>query len=149
MAKSPIAAILLFSIATWAEMALAPMLAMGVGHVHPPVEITDSNAHPSGHHHVMPAGLPCCPKIGEKTEDPSLVEFAAGSLPCQEEHRCCFRQRPQSVPAPVSTGNGSTQELACAEADELNSVVAESHISLPAISALGSPPSVFGMTLRV
>src|SRR5271167_1364427 len=101
MLKKSIAAALLVAMMAWAEMALAPMLFMHTGHVHAALEMSEPMAaHPAAHHHVMPAGhrLPCCPGIG-KTENAALLEFAASSLPCQDDHRCCFQQGPQSMPA--------------------------------------------------
>ena len=148
MVKKSIAAALLVVMVAWAEMALAPMLAMRDGHVHAAHEIAE---HSAAHRHAMPAGHPCCPKIGKtQTEDAAPLEFAAGSLPCQDEHRCCFRQGPQSVPAPVSAGHRLSQETAPAETAELSPAHdAESHVCPATAIALGPSPGVLGMVLRV
>src|SRR5271167_4661451 len=108
MVKKSIAAALLMAMVVWVEMALAPMFFMHAGHVHQAGEIAE---HVVAHHHAMPAGHPCCPKTS-KTEAAAAIEFAAGSLPCQDEHRCCFQQGPQSVPATVSATHNLSREIA-------------------------------------
>ncbi|MFI5102638.1 MAG: hypothetical protein ACHP9V_04605 [Terriglobales bacterium] len=145
MVKKSIAAALLVFIVAWVEMAMAPMLAMVAGHVHPEREMAEHIAH----HHAMPAGHACCPSpTTSKTEDAVLLEFAAGSLPCQDEHRCCFRQGPQSLPAPVS-GQRLSQEIALIEIAELGSDEARSQVFPMAAVTLGPPPGLLGMVLRV
>jgi hypothetical protein len=144
MVKKFIAAALLVAMVAWAEMALAPMFVMQVWHVHPAREMPGHNA---AHDHAMPAGLPCCPGVG-KTEDAARLEFAASSLPCQDQHRCCFQQGPQSIPAPVSAR--VSQEISAAEMAELNPASdTQSHVSPAAAIAVGSPPSLSGMVFRV
>jgi hypothetical protein len=144
MLKKSIAAVLLMVMVAWAEMALAPMFLMHAGHVHPARDVSEQKA---AHHHVMPAGHPCCPGLG-KTEGAVPTEFAVSSLPCQDEHRCCFRQGPQSVPAPVSAR--LSREIAPAEIAELSPAHdAASHVSPATAVALGSPPGLLGMVLRV
>src|SRR5208282_519796 len=144
MVKRFIAAALLVAIMAWAKMAMAPMFVMHVWHAHPGREMAEQKA---THHHAMPAGHPCCPGIG-KTENADLLEFAAGSQPCQDEHRCCFRQGPLSVPAPVSAGRRLSSDIAPAEIAELSPARAESFVSLATAVAPGLPPSLFGMVLR-
>ena len=148
MCKKSIAAALLVVMVAWAEMALAPMLAMHALHVHPARQMAESVAgQMAAHHHVMPAGHPCCPGLG-KTENTAPLEFAAGSLPCQDEHRCCFQQGPQSMPAPASSR--LSREIAPAEIAALSpDHDAESHLSPATAVALGPPPGQFGMVLRV
>jgi hypothetical protein len=149
MVKKSIAAALLVVMVAWAEMALAPMLAMHAGHVHPAREMAE---HMAVHHHVMPAGLPCCPGFSKssKSEDTAALEFAASGLPCQDEHRCCFRQGPQNVPAPASAANRLSRDVAPAEIAELNPAPdAASHVSSATAVAPGPPPGVLGMVLRV
>jgi hypothetical protein len=143
MVKKSISAALLVVMVAWAEMALAPMLAMHIGHVYP---AHDMAANMAAHHHGMPAGHPCCPKIS-KTENANLFEFAASSLPCQDEHRCCFLQGPQNLP--VKAGQKLSQEIALAEIAELRSALAESHIFTAKTVAPGSPPGLLGMVVRV
>ncbi len=144
MLKKSIAAALLVAMVAWAEMALAPMFLMQAGHVHAAREMSERMA---AHHHVMPAGHPCCPGFG-KAENTDRIEFAASSLPCQDEHRCCFQQGPQSVPAPVSSR--LSREIAPAEIAELSPAHdAASHVSPATAVAPGPPPGQFGMVLRV
>src|ERR1019366_5235329 len=149
MLKKSIAAALLMVMVAWAEMALAPMFLMHAGHVHAAGEMSEHVAadHGAAHHHVMPAGHPCCPGLG-KTENTAPIEFAPGALPCQDEHRCCFQQGPQSVPAPVSSR--FAREIAPAEIAELSPAHdAESQVFPAAEVAPGPPPGQFGMVLRV
>lgn len=144
MLKKSIAAALLVAIVVWAEIALAPMFLMHAWHAHTAHDMTEPMA---AHHHAMPAGHPCCPRIGA-TENASLPEFVANSLPCQEQHRCCFRQGPQSVPAPVSAQ--PSQEIAPAETAELSPAPnANSHVPAATAAAFGPPPDLLGMILRV
>lgn len=146
MMKKSIAAALLMVITAWAEMALAPMLLMHGGSTHAASEMAmpvadHAHAMPAGHHH------PCCPAIG-KAESVAVVEFAAGSSPCDDEHRCCFRQAPQSVPAPVSSRVSS--ELAEAELAAAGpEPTVESYLAATELVAAGTLPDQFGMVLRV
>ena len=148
MCKKSIAATLLVVMVAWAEMALAPMLALHVPHVHPAREMAKSvSGQMAAHHHVMPAGHPCCPRL-DKTEDAAPLASAARSLPCQDEHRCCFQQGPQSVPAPA--GARLLPEIAPEEIAGLSpDHDAESDVSPATAVALGPPPGQFGMVLRV
>jgi hypothetical protein len=149
MGKKFIAAVLLLGVGTWIEMALAPMLLMSAEHLHSAAEVAE---HGAFHHHVMPTGHACCPKIGAtgRTEDSGLAEVASSSLPCQDEHRCCFRQGPQSVPAPVRAGQRLSQELALAEEPGfVPTPDSESHVfSVPEFGP-GPPPGLLGMVIRV
>jgi len=148
MCKKSIAATLLVVMVAWAEMALAPMLALHARHVHPAREMAKSvGGQMDAHHHVMPAGHPCCPRL-DKTENAAPLASAAGSLPCQDEHRCCFQQGPQSVPAPA--GARLSPEIAPEEIAGLSpDREAESDVSPATAVALGPPPGQFGMVLRV
>lgn len=145
MVKKSIAAALLVAMVAWAEMAMAPMILMHAGHAHPAVEMAE---HKAAHHHVMPAGHACCPGL-RNTENSVPLEFAARSMPCQEQHRCCFQQGPQSVPAPASAGQRFSQEIASAEIAQLSLTHTESHVSPAAAVALGPPPSLLGTVIRV
>lgn len=146
MLKKSIATALLVAIMAWAEMAMAPMILMHAGHAHPVREMAE---HKSAHHHIMPAGHLCCPGLG-KTGNAAPLEFAASSLPCQDPHRCCFRQGPLSVPAPVSAGDRLSRDVAPVETADLNPAHdAESHVSPATAVALGPPANLFGMVLRV
>ncbi len=145
MVKKSIAAALLVAMVAWAEMALAPMFLMHAGHVHPAREVAE---HMAAHHHVMPVGHLCCPGPG-KTGETAPVEFAAVSLPCQEQHRCCFLQGPQNPPAPVSSRYRLSQEIAAAEITQLSPAQAESHVTPATAVVPGPAPGLLGMVLRV
>ncbi len=146
MGKKFIAAVLL-AVGTWIEMALAPMLLMS-GHLHSAAEVAE---HGAFHHHVMPAGHACCPKIGAtgSTEDSGLAEVMSGGLPCADEHRCCFRQGPQSVPAPVSAGQRLSQEPALAQRNSHSTPDSESHVFSAPEFGPGPPSGLLGMVIRV
>src|ERR1017187_1247647 len=146
MLKKSISAALLVVMMAWAELALAPMLFMHGGPIHAAGEMAK---HVADHEHAMLASHhhPCCPAIG-KTENLAPIEFAADSSPCDDEHRCCFRQGPQSVPAPVTTR--VSRELAQVElvaAGPFHTV--RSYLSPNLLVAPGPPSDQRGMVLRV
>jgi hypothetical protein len=150
MVKKSIATALLLAMVAWAEMATAPMFIMHAWHMPPAREMAEHNAthNHAAHHSAMPASHPCCPKLG-KTENASLLEFAASSVPCQDQHRCCFLQGPQNVPAPVGAGRGLSQELAPAVIADLSPTPAAAHVSPATAVAVSPPPILLGMILRV
>ena len=130
--------------AAWAEMALAPMLLMHAGHVSAARQVFD---HTAAHHHAMPAGHSCCPGVG-KIQSPVALTLSAGSLPCNDEHRCCFQQGPQSVPARLNSR--PLREIVPTEVAEVNPVRdAESRLPLGSGVVPASPPLQLGMVLRV
>jgi|SRR5271166_5235229 len=145
MVKKSIAAALLVCMVAWAEMALAPMFFMHAWHLQPSSLVAE---HRAPHHGEMPAGHPCCPKIG-KTENALAIEFAANGLPCQDEHRCCFLQGSHNPPAPVSARHKSSRAIAASEFAEFRPAQPESRISAIAAVAPVPPPVVLGMVLRV
>jgi hypothetical protein len=145
MAKKSIAAALLMVMVAWAEMSLAPMFLMAAGHVPPSPGVA---GHKTAGHHVMPTGHPCCPRISN-TENAASLVFAVSSLPSQDEHRCCFLQGPNNVPAPVSVGKRLARGIALAEVAELVPLQAESHVSPMTAVAPGPPPGLLDMVLRV
>jgi hypothetical protein len=154
MGKKGIAAILLVVIAAWAEMAMAPMLAMHAGHMRPGHEMAaDMPAEHSAHHHSQPAqaatGRPCCPGV-HAAEPVEVMELVSGAPACDDPHSCCFRQGPQSVPAPARDVQRLARQMAPAAAVEINPerAAAKSAIHSTAL-ILHCPPDVFGMTLRV
>ena len=159
MAKKAIAAVLLLVIAAWAEMTMAPMLAMHAGHMLPGHEMAaDMPAGHSAHHHFahqnaenaqMAAGRPCCPAL-HKMEPAEVLEVVSGAPACDDPHSCCFRQGPQSMPAPARDVQRLAREMTPAAAVEINPerTAAKSAIHSTAL-ILHSPPDVFGMTLRV
>ena len=145
---------LLLVIAAWAEMIMAPMLAMHAGHMRPGHEIAaDMPMHHAGHHHAAPSQpksdpRPCCPSV-HKTEPTDLPELVSGGPACDDPHSCCFRQGPQSVPAPLRNLQPVNRDMAPALAAEpipvLGPVAALRDRSL----AFSLPPDIFGMTLRI
>jgi len=144
MVRKSIAAALLFSLMAWAEIMMAPMLAMQIGHSHQPAMAEAMVAH----HAAMPADHACCPRIS-RSEDPAPLELAATSQPCQDEHRCCFRQGPQDLPSPASTGHRFSREIVSLEVAEFRPDRDKSNFS-PAIGIdPGSPPGMFSTVLRV
>jgi hypothetical protein len=146
MVKKSIAAALLVAMVAWAEMALAPMLAMPA-HMLPAFDSVEHAVM-----HAMPAGHACCPKISttNNSEEQAPVEFASNRLPFQDEHRCCFRQGPQSVPAPVSAQQRLSQATASAEIAVIRLAGGSYSRVLSEVQfALGPPPSTMGMVLRV
>ncbi len=148
MLKKSIAAALLLAMMAWAEIALAPMLFMHGGHIHAAREMSE---HMAAHHHVMPAGhhhLPCCPGIAT-TNNAAPLEFTASNMPCQEDHRCCFRQGPQSVPAPVTEGRSISRDIVVAEIRDFSLAYEVSPVGLTMAVAPGPPPGEFEMVLRV
>ena len=146
---------LLLVIAAWAEMTAAPMLAMHAGHMRPGHEMAaDMPMHHAAHRHAAPSpakseGRPCCPSV-RKTEPADLPQLFSGGPACDDPHSCCFRQGPQSVPAPLRNVRPVTREMAPALAGELIPVL---RLVAPVLRdsslALSPPPDIFGMTLRI
>ncbi|MFY9646773.1 MAG: hypothetical protein WAK29_16450 [Terriglobales bacterium] len=144
MFKKCIAGALLVVVVAWAEMALAPMFIMQVWHVHPAREVAE---HMAGHHHAMPVSHPCCPGI-HTTASVAPFQFAAENLPCQDEHRCCFRQGPLSVPVPVRAGRGISPAISSGEVAELR-LPATSNDFSATVAVPGPPPGLLGMVQRI
>ena len=154
---------LLVAMMAWAEMALAPMLAMQAGHMRPGHEMAaDMPLEHAAHHHAAMhhaaqaadaaqtnSGRPCCP--GVYTAQPEVVlELSAGSFGCDDPRSCCFQQGPQSIPAPARDVQKLTRDLTPVVVAEVDPVqpamkrpVGDSNL------VLSPPPDIFGMTLRV
>jgi len=153
MAKKAIAVVLLAAMVAWAEMALAPMLAMHAGHMRPGHEMaTDMPAHhrhDAEHQQAKAEGLPCCPGF-HKAQPKAALVAVAGSPACDDPHSCCFRQGPQSVPAPLRDAQRLTRDVTPAVLAQSPPVRAAAR-TVPDDSALElSPPAdVFGMILRI
>lgn len=155
MARKAIASVVLVTMAAWAEMALAPMLAMHTSHMRPGHEMAaDMPPAHAAHHHAMhhaaqTAQRPCCPGIHE-AEPEFVLELAAGISGCDDPHSCCFRQGPQSVPAPARDVQRLTRDIAPVVVAEVNPArLSEKRAVCDSAPALSPPPDVFGMILRV
>jgi hypothetical protein len=151
MLKKSFAAALLVAMMAWAEMAMAPMFVMQLWHTHAGREMS---ANMAARHRVMAASHPCCPGISKpgvgKTEEVAILDFGATSPPCGDEHRCCFRQGPLNVPAPVGARTKLSQNATPAEIAALDLARdAEPHFSSPTAIALGPPPNLLGMVRRI
>jgi hypothetical protein len=156
MARKAIAAVLLLVIAAWAEMTLAPMLAMHAGHMSPGHEMAaDMPMHHAGHHHSSPppaksTGHPCCPSLHRTAPPAEVLVLVSGSPACDDPHSCCFRQGPQSVPAPIRSLEKSTPDMAPAVITEVSPALGTARPALrDSALALRPPPDIFGMTLRI
>src|ERR1700751_5823567 len=100
MARKAVAGVLLIAIAVWAEMALAPMLALLARPMHVGHTLPVASHHVTPHQAVPPEQAEkhsCCPPIPKINEAAGMLELVAESSDCQDSHRCCFRQGPQSV----------------------------------------------------
>jgi hypothetical protein len=153
MTKKATAAVLLVSVLIWAEMALAPMLVMHAGHMRAGHEMAADMPVEHAAHHAPAEEMnhPCCPRVHKQTSD-STLEFAAGAPLCADPHSCCFRQGPQSVPAPAREPAGNDQFAKhLLPASPLTIPVNDGADREPSDCLLApTPPSeVFGMTLRV
>ena len=154
MAKKGIAAFLLVVIAAWAEMTMAPMFAMHAGHMRPGHEMAiDMPPQHAGHNHAghgnKAEGQPCCPVL-HKMAPVAMLEMVSGSPACDDPHRCCFRQGPQSMPAPARDIQRLARDLAPVEVIEVSPPREAPTGAIRNFAlALSPPPDVFGMTLRV
>ena len=154
MAKKAVAAVLLVAMVAWAEMTLAPMLAMHAGHIRPRHEMAPdmpAERAAADHHaeHASMSGHPCCPGL-HQPENAADLTLTTGAPPCEDPHSCCFRQGPQSVPAPASDIQRLAREMAPAVAVEINPERGTAKNALrDSVPALLPPPDLFGMTLRV
>ncbi len=155
MARKTLASVLLLVIAAWAEMTLAPMLAMHAGHMRPGHEMAaDMPMQHAAHHHSAqsPAkteAKPCCPSF-HRTEPADVLELVSGGPACDDPHSCCFRQGPQSVPAPLRSVQPVTRDLTPAVVAEVSPTLRTAAPALRDSSlAFSPPPDTFGMTLRI
>jgi hypothetical protein len=150
MAKKAIAAMLLVTMAAWAEMAMAPMLVMHATHMHPGHEMAADMPEKHATHghaeHAQMAGHPCCPGL-HRAEPEDVLALSAGAPACDDPHSCCFRQGPQSVPALASDAPKLAPEMGAAGA-ALNPAI-ELSATDNSVSAFRPPPDVFGIPLRV
>jgi hypothetical protein len=149
MLRKTLASVLLLVIAAWAEFALAPLLAMH-GHMAPGHETAaDMPAHHAHHGMSGDSQKPCCPGFHKVQPEAEFV-LLSGAPACEDPHSCCFRQGPQSVPAPVRDVQNLTREIAPVTIAVAIPVLPTARFA-PRDSklSLSPPPDLFGMTLRV
>jgi len=147
---------LLIGITSWAELALAPMLAMHAGHMRPGHEMVADMPHGGHHHHGASNGnqqaeskKPCCPGL-HNVEPTIVLEIASAAPACDDPHSCCFRQGPQSVPAPASDVQKLTRDLAPATIIEISvGAPVAKHVAFDSTPVFSPPPAILGMILRV
>jgi hypothetical protein len=157
MAKRLTAAVMLLVIGAWAEMALAPMLLMHAALMRPRHQAAaNMSAHSSNHHAPveMAAHSRCSGQHGpEHPGVEPVIEVSpllADAPLCDDPHNCCFRQGPQSVPAPASDLQQLARKIAPASRlflDPLNTE-SEKFVDEGALP-LRAPPNIFGVILRV
>jgi hypothetical protein len=152
MAKKATAGILLFVIVAWAEITMAPMIAMHAGHMRPGHEMaSDMPPGHAAHHHSQAAqseSRPCCPGLlGVEHKDG--LEVVSGAPACNDLHSCCFRQGPQNIPAPARDVQQFSPELALAILDVSPLPSAAKHSIRSSSPEPSPPPDLFGMILRV
>ena len=153
MAKKAIAMMLLVAMVAWAEMALAPMLAMHAGHMRPGHEMAADMPAQYGHHaqhqQAKAEGLPCCPGF-HKVQPEATPMVSARAPACDDPHSCCFRQGPQNVPAQLRDAQKPTRDITPAVLAQSPPACATARVSLPDSVLESSPPAdVFGMILRI
>jgi hypothetical protein len=152
MAKKATAGILLFVIVAWAEMSMAPMIAMHAGHMRAGHEMVSDMppGHPA-HHHSQAAQSewrPCCPGV-HRTDQNDVLEVVSGAPACDDPHSCCFRQGPQNIPAPARDVLQFSPELALGVVNISPFPIAAEHPIRERSPELSTPPDIFGMILRV
>ncbi len=159
MIRKAIASALLVVIAAWAEMAMAPMLAMHAGHMLPGHETAaDMPAAPHAHHHhpeaesQQPQNVshrPCCPGFHD-VRLAIVLEVGSAAPGCDDPHSCCFRQGPQSVPATASSVQSLRRDATPAPAPEAMAACLTVTKTIPGNTvSVSPPPNIFGMILRV
>jgi len=153
MARKAVAGVLLLVIMAWAEMAVAPMLAILAGHMHGEHALAAGEYSPPATHHAASTGQrarhSCCPPV-RRAETEGALELVAENSGCQDSHRCCFRQGPQSVPAPVSEARQLEQQLFSTTSSLVIQSASGSYPIEPEVESASPPyPHLFGMTLRV
>jgi hypothetical protein len=139
MAKKAIAAVLL--------------VAMHAGHMRPGHEMAaDMPAEHAAHHHAehaQMAGHSCCPGL-HRAEPEAVLALTATAPACDDPHSCCFRQGPQSVPAPASDVQKLAREMASVGATTVRLLIETSRRATDnQVLAFRPLPDAFGMTLRV
>lgn len=139
MVRRSIAALLLWSMAAWAEIALAPLFSIHVAHL--------ASTKAASHEHAMPASHPCCPG-GAQAVAANFAVKAAG-LPCEEQHRCCFRQGPASPPTTAKECVNAAPEISIASAGIGADFATRPSPHSPTQPAAPIPPGTLGVVLRI
>jgi hypothetical protein len=146
MGKKLISALLLLAITAWAEIMLAPLITMPAGHTHPAHAVA---MHPTGHDHAMSMAQACCPGLKTSREATPPIEFLASSLPCEDQHRCCFRQGPQGAPAPASARIQFSPEGVSLQIGDLKPELRSSSAVATPVERGLPPPALFGTVIRI
>jgi hypothetical protein len=152
MAKRLTAAFMLLAVGAWAEMALAPVLLMHAEHMRPGHQMAaDMAAHASHHHESTEAAArPCCPEHRGMESAIEVSSLDSDAPACDDPHDCCFRQGPQSVPAPAGNLKQLARGIASASRFFLNPPNSNTRNFVDdSALALRAPPGVFGVILRV
>ena len=137
--------VLLFAVATWAELRLAPMIVMGAAHTHAAQATTPAMV---AHHHATSLPHPCCPSVQTTPAVVPPVELAPVGFPCEDNHRCCFRSVPLGTPTSASDEQ-TARDLPLLRATALISDrTTKENLAIEIVHAQ-SPPSTFSMTLRI
>lgn len=145
MLKKSISALLLVTIMVWVETVPVAMFALHIWHHGAMVAASE---HISTHHHAGHANHACCPGLRQAATAP-VLQFTAENQPCGDEHRCCFRRAPLSVPAPTANQKGSP-DLAVIQIAGIETSGDMQHSISPACpAAMRAPPFPLGMVLRV
>jgi hypothetical protein len=141
-----ISALLLLAITAWAEIMLAPLITMPAGHTHPMLAVA---MHPGVHDHATSMAHACCPGLNGSREATPPIEFRASSLPCQDEHRCCFRQVPQGAPVPASARIRIAPEMVSLQIAALKPELRSSSAVATPVERGLPPPALFSTVLRI
>ena len=146
MVRKGIAVVLFIALCAWVEMLMAPMLLMHTLHAQP---VTMAPAAAGHQHRAASATHSCCPGLRKAALAVPLLEFAANSQPCTEQHRCCFQQAPGNAPAPAQ--DNDVRSLGFEPVSRVASVsdAVESCSVVTAVQPRHSPPAEFGTVLRI
>lgn len=143
MARKIISAMLLAAVAIWAEVTLAPLLSV---HTHAQMAAAEHANHQPAE---VPAH-PCCPKAHGSPITAPPYAITSAAMPCADEHRCCFRQGPQSAPTPASNANQISKKLVTVSwATVTPNSVPRSVRDFESSAVLRSPPGDLNMVFRL
>lgn len=145
MARRIIAVALLFIVTAWAEMLTAPMFTMPAAHPHRSHESAQAMA---AQHHAMPGHL-CCPRVEAVPVAVPPIELSSASLPCQDNHRCCFRSAPQGAPEPARNDRRPARDLSGAAIAAVHLISSVQPRVVPICLIESVSPSAFGMVARI